>query len=158
MGLMEIRRRMLMASKNRLPNTTVQIAEYGYSWDRGRYNKLEDSNYGLSIFYTFQSSSSQQTIVSMGLSSEKIFILQADGKYEDWWGQTILPSGAGNDYWKEHETRRKCINAGTNEISCSIYLPLIDTTYAYIKESGDILFAGKNTPYYGYANINDMPT
>lgn len=54
--------------------------------------------------------------------------------------------------------QKKQINAGANEISCSIYLPLIDTTYAYIKESGDILFAGKRTPYYGYTNINDMPT
>lgn len=147
-----------MASKNRLPNTTVQIAEYGYSWGRGRYVKVEDSDYGLSIFYTFQSSSSEQTIVSMGLSNIKMFILQADGKYKDWWGETEVPSGADVDYWKEHETRKKCINAGANEITCSIYLPLIDTTYAYIKESGDILFAGKRTPYYGYTNINDMPT
>lgn len=157
MDMMAIRRRVLMASKNKLPDTTAQIAEYGYSWGRGKYVKVEDSNYGLSIFYAFQSSSSKQTIVSMGLSSEKTFILQADGTYEDWWTQASLPSGADDDYWMEHETNKKRINAGANEISCSIYLPLIDTTYAYIKESGDILFAGKRTPYYGYTNINDMP-
>ena len=33
----------------------------------------------------------------------------------------------------------------------------IDNVYAYCSSTGQILFAGRNTEYYGYANINDMP-
>lgn len=106
MDMMAIRRRVLMASKNKLPDTTARIAEYGYSWGRGKYVKYENANYGLSVFYNFQSSSSQQTLVSMGLSSESTFMLQADGTYKDWWTQSVIPSGADNDYWKDHKTEK----------------------------------------------------
>ena len=32
-----------------------------------------------------------------------------------------------------------------------------ETEYAYSETTGQIFFAGKNTPYFGYKNINDMP-
>lgn len=142
-----------MAQK-KLPDTTVQIAEYGYSWGRSRYAKDANADYGISVFYNYSLSSSARTLVTMCLNPSTMLMLQKDGVYKDWWGQTIVPAGGT---WEATESERKVINANTNEVSCSIYLPLIDNTYAYIKESGEILFAGKNTPYYGYTNINDMP-
>ena len=155
MGLMEIRRRMLTANKNKLPDTTAQIAEYGYSWGRGKYAKDANANYGISVFYNYSLSSSNRTLVTMCLNPSTMLMLQKDGVYKDWWGQTTIPAGGT---WQTTEGERKVINANTNEVSCSIYLPLINNTYAYIKESGEILFAGKHTPYYGYTNISDMPT
>ena len=142
----------MLASGKRLPDTTVQIAEYGYSWGRGKYKKDANADYGISVFYNYSLSSSAQTLVTMCLNPRVTLMLQKDGVYKDWWSQPA----SGN--WETTEGERTVINADTNEVSCSIYLPLIDNTYAYIKESGDILFAGKRTPYYGYTNINDMPT
>ncbi len=34
----------------------------------------------------------------------------------------------------------------------------LDECYAYYERTGQIFFAGKHSPYYGYTNINDMPT
>lgn len=47
--------------------------------------------------------------------------------------------------------------ATLKEIRFSIPIREIDDSFAYVEETGQILFAGKNSPYYGYTNINDMP-
>lgn len=41
-------------------------------------------------------------------------------------------------------------------ITFSIQEAEIDNSYAYIVETGQILFAGENTPYYGHHNISEL--
>ena len=89
--------------------------------------------------------------MSVGLNPDYMCNIQNDGSFVDWWGQT---NGIPN--WTTQESERDILNAGSNEISCSIYLPIIDTTYAYIKETGQILFAGKDSIYYGHKNISEL--
>lgn len=134
-----------MASK-KLPDTTIQIAEYGYSWQRGKELKSIDSKYGISVKYIFPAQSFTQTMVQYG--HDTILILYTDDVYKDWWGMQ-------NGLYSEVE--RTIIDVGTNQVSTSVYLPMIDDAYFYLKETGQILYAGKNSPYYGYTNINDMP-
>lgn len=147
MDMMEIRRRVLLGSrKKKLPDTTVKIAEYGYKWDKGREVKKADSNYGITIKYDFPAQSDIRTLVQRGHESALIFY--TDGVYKDWW---MANNGIAQ------EAKRKIVNAGANQVSMSVYLPMIDDAYLYIEETGEILYAGKNSPYYGYTNINDMP-
>lgn len=43
-----------------------------------------------------------------------------------------------------------------SRISFSIEKTKLKDSYAYIVETGKILFAGKNTPYYGHTNISEL--
>lgn len=38
----------------------------------------------------------------------------------------------------------------------SVQLSRIDDSYAYLVETGQIFFAGENTPYYGHYNISEL--
>lgn len=41
-----------------------------------------------------------------------------------------------------------------NQLRFSLVTAYIDDDYAYFADTGDVIFAGKNTPYYGMANID----
>ena len=69
----------------------------------------------------------------------------------------IYKDGSYIDYWSVSNTRA-VINANSNGLAISITVGHVDDAYLYFQETGDIIFAGKNTPYYGYLNINDIPT
>lgn len=62
------------------------------------------------------------------------------------------------DYWTLGETQspKKCINIGSDAIEITLSMFRLDESYAYIVETGQILFAGKNTPYYGHRNISEL--
>ena len=48
------------------------------------------------------------------------------------------------------------VDANANGLQFTLLMDMLDTCYAIIAQSGDVLFAGVNSPYYGYTNINDM--
>ena len=134
-----------MRSRKRLPDTTIKIAEYGVAW-KNRTEKSENTNYGISEFVVFEPVATQRTVRGYGVTNS--FVVSKDG------GATTI------DYWivsTANPWERKCLNVNANACSFSIILSLIDDAWMIIVETGDILFAGKNTPYYGYTNINDMP-
>lgn len=43
---------------------------------------------------------------------------------------------------------------GAAQVRFSIFTDYMDDSYAYFVNTGNIIFAGKNTPYYGMANID----
>lgn len=44
-----------------------------------------------------------------------------------------------------------------NKVRFTIAKSSKDVSYAYCQDTGDVLFAGKDTPYYGMKNVNDNP-
>lgn len=64
------------------------------------------------------------------------------------------------DYWgwnsRNDEVTRNVININSDAIRFDIYIPMIDRCYAYLVETGQILFAGKNSIYYGHCNISEL--
>lgn len=64
------------------------------------------------------------------------------------------------DYWRlvNTDSPRRCMNAGSDGAMFTLDMSKLDDCYAYLVETGQIFFAGKNSIYYGYTNINDMPT
>lgn len=62
------------------------------------------------------------------------------------------------DYWTLGVTQspRKFINIGSDAIAITLSMFRLDESYAYIVETGQILFAGNNTPYYGHRNISEL--
>ena len=142
MGLMT-RRKALLASGKKVIDTTIKILAENSSWAIG--GRLENQQkVNASIIYTYEPQSVGRQLVYSGLYSRLI----------------IFENGAYKDYWSVYSGSdvRNVINANSNGIGVSVVTSKIDDAYAYLPSNGQILFAGKNSPYYGYTNINDMPT
>ena len=147
------RRRELMQQGGKL-DTTAVIAETGKYWSRTIGVTTDDALWGVTKVYDIDDPPDGQLRVTsiMGYvgtdSANKTF-------------QYHLTSQTSN-YWYFNGTNPRHVLSSTAyrlaDITFSIELSKINDAYAYIVETGQILFAGKNTPYYGYTNINDMPT
>jgi len=143
MGLMA-RRRVLLASGKKVIDTTIKILAENSRWViGGRVDALEGVN--ASIIYTYEPQSVGRQLVYGGLYDQ--LIIFENGTYKDYWTAYV---GASDT--------RNVINANSNGIGVTVATSKIDDAYAYLPSNGQILFAGKNTPYYGYTNVNDMPT
>lgn len=146
MDMMAIRRRVLMASGKKLPDTSPIVIAYDSYYGASGVIGVREGTCVTGI-YSYQSSAEQRTIVYyVGNSIGKNMIVYEDNKKIDY---LVLSSNV---------SERKIINAGSNGLAFTLDMDAIDLSHAYIKETGQIFFAGKNSPYYGYTNINDMPT
>lgn len=141
---MAIRRKMLMSGGKKVVDTTIKILAENSRWViGGRVDTLQGAS--ASIIYTYEPQSVGRQLFYDGLYGQ--LIIFENGVYKDYW----TARNGGDD-------PRGVINANSNGIGVTIATSNIDNAYAYFPSNGQILFAGKNTPYYGYTNINDMPT
>ena len=139
--MMSIRRRLMM-----MPHgiDTSPIIE--------RYNAklagdiVAADGYCVTAKYYYQSSNTVQTIAYyFGEASLQCQVFRNNGEtYMDYW---VL---------QKRQSPRTCINAGSDAIWFTIEMNEINNCYAYIIETGQIFFAGKNTPYYGHRNISEL--
>lgn len=143
MDMMAIRRRVLMGGK-KVIDTTIKILAEDSRWT---INGDLATNVGnnASIIYAYEPQSVARQLVYDGLVFQ--LIIFENGTYKDFW--TVRNGGSDT---------RNVINANSNGIGVTVPTSNINDAYAYLPSNGQILFAGKNTPYYGYTNINDMPT
>ena len=134
---------MAQATK-KVVDTSPVIEFYGYSIPPGSSNYTQSEGSGITKIYEYPEQDFAQTLVTAYVTANiRVF---KDGLYRDYWS---WGSSVG--------MRRKVINSLSNGLAMTIILDNIDDSYAYLEETGQIFFAGKNSPYYGYANINDMP-
>jgi len=99
-----------------------------------------------SEIYTYNPVSSVRNIYSYGLTPYMVIFKDGGQTFMDWWSVSTgsTPSQAGR------------LNANSDGVGFSIAQSMIDVCYAYIVESGDIIFAGRNSIYYGHRNINEL--
>lgn len=50
----------------------------------------------------------------------------------------------------------KIINANSNQVRFTLAMDSVDDSYAYFEATGEVIFAGKNTKYYGHGNIKEV--
>lgn len=131
------RRRELMAMQKRSIDTSPRILQYDKRYNS--MNIIDQAGYCITDIYSYP----PQTYTQYITANNVYFQIQIykDGKYIDYW--------SGGNYK---------LNVNSNGIAVTLYTAKIDDSYLYINGTGQILFAGKNTPYYGYTNINDMPS
>ena len=147
---MEVRRSLLMMHKF---DTSPVIENDGF-WTRTFGVKSLSPGWGITKFYNINDQvdgSSRRTYINgyVGADTSSITF------------QYYLSDGS-TDWWYFAGTNPRCVinppkDLRITKISFSIELSEADDSYAYIMETGQIIFAGKNTIYYGYKNINDMP-
>ena len=138
-----------MQAAKKTIDTSPRILQYGVRYGNGNPATkplIEDNNYCITDKYEYEPQSTKQTLVTNGIGNT-LLVFGTTGEYMDYW---VWPNTADG-------TQRTVINVNSGMLSCCILISALDTTYAYLKETGQILFAGKNSPYYGYTNINDMP-
>lgn len=137
------------------PDTSPKIAQYDKSWGRNVEVVNNDIGWCITEWYEFNQRPSafiNCTIVGYigNAGNQKTFQYYYNTNH-GWYyfinndnpSSRVISTGSSHD-WKY--------------ISFSIDSSKLDDAYAYWHETGQIFFAGKNTPYYGYKNINDMPT
>jgi hypothetical protein len=56
------------------------------------------------------------------------------------------------DYWGEGNTQW---HSNAVSVSFTLETSKLSMCYAYMTDTGEVLFAGENTPYFGKRNIND---
>ena len=136
-----MRRSVLLASGKKVIDTSPKIAEYGKYCGRSGQEIAVNENWCYTEYYPLLINGSQYVCDNVTDTSHTYQYQQkADGTEWDFW----------------YGPRRKIFLH--NVIRFSIKIDNLDDAYAYSELSGQIFFAGKSTPYYGYTNINDMPT
>lgn len=142
------RRRAMMEKKSDVLDTSPKIAEYGVLWGRTQGGKTENANWCITDWYYPNPAYNSLTIVgNVGIDSSNVTF-----QYEN-------ESGSNKNWWYLYPGNKRTVvlNSPIFKITFSIRISEIANSYIYIEETGQILFAGKKTPYYGYTNINDMP-
>lgn len=157
MDLMQVRRRMMSQTAKKLIDTSPKIVEYGKGLDYATLGERNDSAYCYTEWYFFDPRQVRLTIHYFINNREfprytnyQYFGSDSDGNVSrDWYynrSSTDITRTIGG--WEKRPL---------NQIRFTIRRADIDEVYAYAVETGQIFFAGKNSPYYGYTNINDMP-
>ena len=132
-------------------DTSPVIDEYGVCWGRGFGIKTNNSAWGITKWYdVIDTPGTNRTTCINGYVGAELnsitFQYYLSSGTTDWW------------YFGDTNPRQILINSPdrVSNISFSIEIDKIDDSYAFVVETGFIIFAGKNTPYYGHRNISEL--
>lgn len=103
-------------------------------------------NCGITGVYRYATAPGRQHIVLYKVNSYLIVYKNNGTEYMDYWSPVTY----------NQEQEGSFVNGGSDGMAFSIFLDGIDDSYAYISETGEILFAGKNSIYYGHRNISEL--
>ena len=126
-------------------DTSPRIELYGYKVPVGSGAYVEAEGYGITFLYTYPAQNYKQTFVSYGVGCDNIRIFK-NGKYMDYWNWSTEGS----------TVRRTVINIQSDGFIIGVNLALLDQSYMFCEETGQIFFAGKNSIYYGHRNISEL--
>lgn len=145
MTLME-RRRALLASEKEPIDTTVEVTEADVRWQGlpgARFNKIATPGKGITRQYfpdpVPQANVTNAIALNVGDTTEMTYVLYKANESKPF------------DYWSPTQPRW---TQDAVSVSFTVLLSAVDDAYCYVVASGEVLFAGKNTPYYGKTNIN----
>lgn len=145
MDMMVIRRRVLMASR-KVIDTSPKILQHGVRYLNNGSTQSE-ANKCITVIYDLDATVDFNNRFGTIYGVVPSIINYADGAYDDYY----------NQYSNTKPISVKIFALGTNQVSFTLQEDMLDVCYAIYNATGKILFAGKNSPYYGYTNINDMP-
>ena len=138
------RRRALMAQSESAIDTTPKIMQYNVKWNQK--SLVSANGYCVTERYfpnptpVYVAGKKYMKVVWGTDSTPPTMVLFAVN------GDTPI------DYWGEGNTQwhRQAVS-----VSFTLQTSKLPTCYAYMTDTGEVLFAGENTPYFGKRNIND---
>lgn len=145
-----MRRRMMMQARVECLDTTPIILDYGRRLNRGEGYYIESlSNICTTDYYNIEPSDSVQYITYKLNSITDSYLnyhCYKDGVYIDYWSERSVGDAIITD---------SKVSAGANQLRFTLFVDKIDDSFCYVNNTGKILFAGKNTEYYGKRTIYD---
>ena len=117
----------------------------GYQMESGSPSPNSNSSTGITNVFSFTPLQSDGALCTYGCTATMQFL--TDGVFTDYWSM-----GSEN----APQTRNGIVNAGANGAKFTVVLSKKDDAYAYIVDTGEILFAGINSIYHGHRNISEV--
>ena len=117
------------------PDTSPVVLAENKRWANG--NLIDANGYSATVVCSYSPSNSVRYIEHSGI----------------YFQVNIFKDGQYIDYWSLASPR---LNANSNGIATTLLSSEIEDAYIYIRETGDIIFAGKNTQYYGHTNVSEL--
>ena len=141
---MQARRRLLMQQSG-LDTSPVILAYNAIYNANGYINQVDGAGYCVTDLYYYPTLTATGTIGYFGTDSKTCVVYKNNGTTKV-------------DYWalQENQSPRKCINTGSDAIKFTLKMSDLDDCYAYLQDTGQIFFAGKNSIYYGHRNISEL--
>ena len=81
-------------------------------------------------------------------------LIYQDNTVKTYWSMKTLVADVGSDPVESGLYYASAWPA--NKVRFTLISATLDDSYIYFTDTGDIIFAGKNTPYYGMSNISDV--
>ena len=150
MDLMQVRRRMLLNARK--VDTSPKIAVYGKACATSATGERDSETSCITEWYDFDPA--QKGLVMMHYYIKNLAsVRNTNYQYTD-------DSGHQDWYYSRSDYTRQIgwSNSTLQKIRFTIVTADMDDVYAYCETTGQIFFAGRNTAYWGYTNINDMPS
>lgn len=149
--MMALRRKVMAAAKQKLVDTTPKIAEYGVSCAYSATGEQSYTTMCITDYYLFNPQQLGKLTIHVYLPNANFRMYNyqysnEDESFKDWYYDPGDGRLIGN------------ATATLYRIRFSILQAVLDDCYAYCTETGQIFYAGKNSIYYGYTNLNDMPS
>lgn len=130
-------------------DTTVVITDENYGWNSS-HQKVKFTGMGISKFYDVPSNSNITYYIASTLSSvsgvNKAVVYNDDTFVEYY--STIYNTLKANTNGIKTTTG--------NKVSFPVPMSSVADSYAYVHQTGEILFAGENTQYYGKRNVSEV--
>jgi hypothetical protein len=139
-----LRRWQLMAMQNAVLDTSPVIIQYDARLN-GNGTISEFSGRCVTKVYDCAVTNNDRRFSHYGLQATTINYL--NGAYYDYW------NNASESEPKDNSTLAK---EGTTQMQFSLVTSMLDDCYCIYKRTGEILFAGKNSIYYGHRNISEL--
>lgn len=141
------RRREMMGQKSDVLNTSPKIA-YENACIIAGGNIAEKQNSVVTALYPYSNpSDSNYTLCYYG-TQDKMALYDAERRYNDYWAIGAV------DAPKTRAVLYK--NSRTSFAAFTLRKDMLDDCFAYVTNTGQILFAGKNSIYYGHRNISEI--
>ena len=138
------RRRALMGAGESTIDTTPKIMQYDVKWNQK--SLVSASGYCVTERYF-----PDPTPVWVG-GRKYIKVVWGTGLTVPTMVLFAVNGATPIDYWNEANTQW---HSKAVSVSFTLETSNLPMCYAYMLETGEVLFAGENTPYFGKRNIND---
>ena len=143
------RKKRLMMQKSGL-DTSPKVAQYGVYWGRTFGQTVQKEEWCITEWYDIddEPGNSRDTYINGYVGKDT-----SDTTFQFY----NTNSSSGWYYFNGTNPRRVFRNTyRISQISFSIESSKLDDSYAFMVETGQIIFAGKNTIYYGHKNVSEL--
>ena len=153
MGSLIARKKVIMMMQKSVIDTSPVILEYDKRYNNNGSTSASDGMCITKVYEIPEVLQRRLRITAYGTSPSMINYF--NGTYKDYWNRDTTSS----------ESTVIMMSVGCNQITFTLKTSMLDDCYTYIEKydnsdtptySGMILFAGRNTPYYGHLNINEL--